>query len=600
MYLKIINQKFIADLSMASRKSVQEERVVRMVTSPPGSEPYPQPVPLPCPARPVPSNPSAPTTTTTSTPTTSTPVPSAPASRPSSPSRPLTSRVLFTINQDTPSAATTMDDTYDLADLDDYTFSDPPSTGGDFVMASNLAKKMKSPVDLSQTQEFVDLLIEGRAWRVFIKDLDQFSKVPKDGKTFFYCFAEPGGGFSMRDFHDHLAKHNMGAFTPTAREGKFSEIGEELLPESFGSLVERFSGRDRMEYIKYGEPMVQIGDIKTLGDVIFDLYSTGILSSGEVEFYNEFRVKYKVEKIQHPTSAGVAAARQLFVNGTLAKSSRVESSGSESDVDEEVDEENTVVADRKEVDSIERGMAEEGLDGSIDEEGIASETVTKEKYQALASKYNKSATMLARSYAVLHNQQKTIDSFQAKKSVISARTISNCLKAYCGPKFTSLEKMHNDSQVMLGKINSNALNAAARSGSILAIERNRQKEAHNKKMQNPPPPPSTAVIQQRQRNFAQQQAQNNVQIPNYAQLPQNFAQQPQIFAQPGLNFPNQQLFQQQHFPTNFQQQQPVFNNFNQAQQIVGLPQTYNQQLGPINPAVPPPQQPQPQDQGLPQ
>ena len=64
------------------------------------------------------------------------------------------------------------------------------------MAASNLAKESKSSTDLSQTQEVVEVFIEGRAWRVFIKDLDQF----------FYCFAEPGGGF-LREFHDHLAKH---------------------------------------------------------------------------------------------------------------------------------------------------------------------------------------------------------------------------------------------------------------------------------------------------------------------------------------------------------------------------------------------------------
>ena len=454
-------------------------------------------------------------------------------------------------------------------------------------MASKLVRKSKPEVNLSQTQAAVEVFIEGRAWRVFIKDLDQFRKVPRDGKTVFYCFAEPGGGFLMREFHDHLAKHNMGAFTPPAREGKFSEIGEERRPESFRSLVERFGEQDRREYAKHGEPMVQLDHIKTLGDVIFDLYSTGILSSGEVELYNEFRVKYKVEKVLHPTSSTVTAARQLFSNGTLATSERIVISESESEAEEVVDEDNTMDADKQEVCSIEREMAAEGLDASI-EEDVASETVTKEKYQSLATKYNKSAQMLGRSFAVLHNQQKTIDSFQAKKSVISAKTISNCLKAYCGPKFASLEKIHANTQSMLGLIKSDALNAAARSGSLLAIERNKQKEAHAKKMLNPPP--SISEMQRVQR----QQALNAQQRPiqGYNHLPPNFAPLPQDFAQPGFNFPvQQQLFpqqlsnnfqqqlpnsyqQQQQLLNNFQQQLPVINNLNQANQIVGSPQNY--------------------------
>ena len=98
-----------------------------------------------------------------------------------------------------------MDDIYGPADLVNESFSDP-CMSEDFVAASNLAKESKSSTDLSQTQEVVEVFIEGRAWRVFIKDLDQFRKVPKDGKTIFYCFAEPGGGF-LREFHDHLAKH---------------------------------------------------------------------------------------------------------------------------------------------------------------------------------------------------------------------------------------------------------------------------------------------------------------------------------------------------------------------------------------------------------
>ena len=459
---------------MAPRKSVEEERVVRMLTSPPGVEPSPQPVPLPTPASKSPPPSTIPMmTTTSSTPITSSPGTSALPSRPSSVSLPASVSRLSPPSHSTPRlrpdagqvtpAATVLDDIYDPADLDNESFSDP-CTSGDFVTASNLAKKSKPSTDLSQTQEVVEVFIEGRAWRVFIKDLDQFRKVPKDGKTIFYCFAEPGGGFLMREFHDHLAKHNMGAFTPPAREGKFSEIGEERQLQSFRSLVERFGGPDRMEYVKHGEPMVQLGQIKTLGDVIFDLYSTGILSSGEVEFYNEFRVKYKVEKIQHPTSSTISAARQLFTSGTVATSARIVISESESEVEEDADEDNTMVADRQEVCSIEREVAAGGLDGSI-EEDVISETVTKEKYQSLAIKYNKSALMLGRSFAVLHNQQKTIDSFQAKKSVVSARTISNCLKAYCGPKFASLESKHANTQSMLGQIKSEALNAAARSGS---------------------------------------------------------------------------------------------------------------------------------------
>ena len=172
-----------------------------------------------------------------------------------------------------------------------------------FVMASSLPLDQgagaRIEVPSIKWNKLHENMLSGTAYRLFIKPLDGDKiqtegnyTVKYTGKTFLYAYAEPGGGFNITKFKSHLAREGWGAFTPAARD-KFTREGTIKPAESFGSVLSTFYSQDYLDFIRFGKPeVIDITQIFNLGDVLWKLYSRGILDH-KCENMTNFRLQYQ-------------------------------------------------------------------------------------------------------------------------------------------------------------------------------------------------------------------------------------------------------------------------------------------------------------------
>ena len=458
-------------------------------------------------------------------------------------------------------------------------FVAPANSHTGFIMASSLPRSQGTNLtpEVLWTKHH-DNSISGVCYRLFIKPLDRSRPqtegsftVMYSGHTSLYVLAVPGGGFNISSFKTHLAREGWGAYSPASRSGNFTKEGTLLPPQSFGSLLSIWFKSDYTDFMRFKKPeVVDITQVFSLGDVIWRLYSCGILDHGNENMGN-LRMQYQLlplpagakksltftDTAVESSSAGVVATSKRPVDGWS-------SSEEEDDEVQEFREEDT----RKEADRAGAVADLEGLelvlDDEADEDDVKESIVNKNKN--LRIKFDKLRKVAGKALRCADHFKGRVEKTELRRMRNTNKSITKCVEACVKSKFEMIVKSTDETNSVILSLKTELGSVAAKTNLLL-------KKFDKPLTPNFPPPPSPF---QQQPFFHKQQQQLQVPPPQQQQLqgpttPQQLLQVPPLLQQQHLQVPPPPQ-QQQQATLYLVQQEPVQHQSIQGQ---GQGQVFN-------------------------
>ena len=387
-------------------------------------------------------------------------------------------------------------------------FIAPASSHNGFIMASELPRSQGVGAKLTPEVLWTkhhDNPISGVCYRLFIKPLDR-SKTQTEGSytvmysghTSLYVVAVPGGGYTITSFKTHLAREGWGAYSPTARIGNFSKEGTLLPPQSFGLLLSKWFKPDYNDFMRFRKPeVVDITQVFSLGDVLWRLYSCGILDHKSQNMLN-LRMQYQLLPLPTGARKSLSFTETSVVTssaGIVASSRRpvdMSSSSEEEDEEKEIREEN----DRREVD---RQGAQADLD--ILDVNLNDQAEENENHEAILNKNRNLRVKIDKLRKVAGKALRCADHFRGRVEKTENRKMRNlnksitmCVEACVKSKFETVCKSIEETKSVILSLKTESGGVAAKTNLLL------------KKFEAPPAlnfPPPQILFQRQQQTYQQ-------------------------------------------------------------------------------------------------
>ena len=336
-----------------------------------------------------------------------------------------------------------------------------PASYTGFIMASDLPRSQGALLtpEVLWTKHH-DNLISGVCYRLFLKPLDR-SKPQKEGSymvmysghTSLYALAVPGGGFNISSFKTHLAREGWGAYSPLARIGNFSKEGTLLPAQSFGSLLSKWFKPDYNDFLRFRKPeVIDISQVFSLGDVLWRLYSCGILDHTNQNMQN-LRMQYQLLPLPSGAKKSLVFATtevESSSTGVVATARRpVDISSSSEDEEEQEDREEN---ERKEEDrasaAADLGCLEVGVEDEVHDDDCKESILIKNKN--LKNKVDKLRKVAGKALRCADHFKGRVEKTKVKELRNMNKSITMCVESCVKSKFeTMLKSMEETKSVIL-------------------------------------------------------------------------------------------------------------------------------------------------------